>query len=150
VSWRSWPLASGGVQVWLLFGMVFVTFMTIAYAAGNFALAAAGALCVAISAWRLFVPVTFELDAMGITQHILGKTSRIPWTSIDRAEIGLEGVFLAAEGQPLAALRGLYVPWEGQREAVLAQVEYYIPSVVRPVATRSRADNASGESSPPG
>ena len=42
-------------------------------------------------------------------------------------EIGREGLFLSLEGAPLAALRGLYVPWGVHRAEVLAQIAYYVP-----------------------
>jgi hypothetical protein len=127
VSWQSWPLAAGGGQVWLVLSLILLSFTAIAYSSGSVGLAAGGAGLVCLAAWRLFVPVFFELGPMGVSQQVLGRSTRIPWGSIERAQVGRQGVFFSLDGAVLAPLRGLYVPWDGNREEVLAQVAYFMP-----------------------
>lgn len=126
-AWRSWPLAAGGGQVWLVLSLILLSFAVIAYSSGNVGLAAGGAGLVCLAAWRLFVPVIFEIGSMGISQQVLGHSTRIPWGSVERAQVGRHGVFFSLDGAVLAPLRGLYVPWNGNRDEVLAQVAYFMP-----------------------
>ena len=78
--------------------------------------------------WRFWLPIRFELGPQGISQIVLGRTIRIPWTGILNYEIRSRGVMLYADHvlTPLSALRGLYLPYAGQRDAVLGHVEYYL------------------------
>lgn len=145
VSWRSWPLAAGGSQVWLTLSLMLLTFSVIAYCDGSASLAAAGAGLVALAAWRVFVPIVYELGPMGVSQHLFSRTTRVPWGSVERAQVGRQGVFFSLDGAVLAPMRGLYVPWEENREQVLEQVAYYLPRAegLRP-ASRSAAQEAAG------
>jgi hypothetical protein len=128
IVWRSWPLADGGRQLWLLIAALTAVAVVVGYATESATATAASVALVAVAAWRMFVPVVFELNALGISQHLLGRIRRIPWSAIEYARLGAEGVFFSLDGAPLADLRGLYVPWEGRRNEVLALVEYYLPA----------------------
>jgi hypothetical protein len=128
VSWRCWPLAAGGRQVWLWLATAAAAATVVGYSTGNLRWATFGALLIALAAWRVFVPVVFEVNAMGISQHLFGRSRRIAWNSIEYLEVGREGVYLSPDGSALAALRGLYVPWEAHRAEVLALVEYFLPA----------------------
>ncbi|HEY5315208.1 MAG TPA: hypothetical protein VIK18_21935 [Pirellulales bacterium] len=142
VSWRSWPLAAGGGQVWLILSSILLSFAAIAYASGSVGLAAGGAALVCLAAWRLFVPVVFELGPMGISQQILGRSTRIAWGSIERAQVGRQGIFFSLDGAVLAPLRGLYVPWDGNRDEVLGHVAYFMPRAEGLPPTLASADDS--------
>jgi hypothetical protein len=126
IVWRSWPLGDGGRQLWLLVSVLSVVAAVVGYATGSPRWMAASVALVAAAAWRIFVPVVFELNTLGVSQHLLGRIRRIPWSAIEYARIGREGVFFSLDGTPLADLRGLYVPWENRRNEVLAVVDYYL------------------------
>jgi hypothetical protein len=83
--------------------------------------------------WRFWLPTRYELGPQGISQTVLGRTSRIPWTAILNYEIRPRGVMLYADAvlTPLSAVRGLYLPWGSQREQVLGHVEYYLTTWTR-------------------
>ena len=127
IAWRIWPLSDGGIQMWLFLGIMAAVGGTVGSVTTSGGWAAAAMACVGAAAWRFFVPVAFELSALGLSQQVFGWRRRIPWTSIEHVEIGREGLILSLEGVPLAALRGLYIPWGTHREEVLAQVAYYVP-----------------------
>jgi hypothetical protein len=78
--------------------------------------------------WRTWLPVTFSIGLSGVTQTVLGRSRRISWSAIRSHEIQADGVLLSPDAElvPLSPLRGLYLPWLGQREKVLAHVEYYL------------------------
>ena len=128
IVWRSWPLGDGGRQLWLLVLILSIVASTVGYTTDSPRWMVVSVLLVAAAAWRMFIPVVFELNALGISQHLLGRIRRIPWSAIEYARIGREGVFFSLDGAPLADLRGLYVPWEGRRNEVLVAVEYYLPA----------------------
>jgi hypothetical protein len=131
VSWRSWPLGEGGAQFWLLLVLLVVVAGSIGLVTGSSRLALSACVLVCLAAWRFFVPVVFELNAMGISQQILGFRRRIAWRSIDRFEVCSQGIFLSLAEASFSSFRGLYIPWEGHREEVLAMVEYYLPHARR-------------------
>jgi hypothetical protein len=120
-------LAEGGIQAGLLAAALTLAAAGIGIVTGSLPSVILGGTLVLAAAWRFFIPVTFELTAMGISQQFLGLRRRVPWSSIDRAEICRHGLYVSLDGVPLAPLRGLYVPWNQHREAVLALVDYYLP-----------------------
>lgn len=109
--------------------------------AGN---ATMGAVCFAalmISAWRLWLPVTFELGTKGITQSTLVFRRRIPWRCFARYEKRRRGVWLLADAapSPFSTLRGIYICWSNQEEQVLAVLEFFLAArrPRAPISTRT-------------
>jgi len=87
-------------------------------------------LLLAITLWKTWLPVRYQLGGSGITQQVLFWRRRIPWTAIRRHELRPGGVLLApdAELTPLAPLRGLYLHWGSRKTEVLSHLEYYLQS----------------------
>src|SRR5262245_4119629 len=129
---------------WPLRDRPLVSILTLAIAAGVIWLAvwatrsaAAGALVAVLLAatlWRTWLPVWYQLDPGGITQSVLGRQRRIPWTAIRGHERRSDGVILLPDAgkAQLGALCGLYLHWGSQREAVLAHLDYYLTPRSRP------------------
>ncbi len=82
----------------------------------------------AITLWRFWLPVRYELGPQGISQVALGRATRIPWTAILNYEIRSRGVLLYPDAvlTLLSPLRALYLPWGRQGEQVRAHIEYYL------------------------
>lgn len=89
----------------------------------------AGAVLV-LTLWRTWLPVTYEIGVAGVTQTVLGRRRRISWPAIRGYEVRGSGVLLVPDREitPLSPLRGLYIPWLGERDKVLANMEYYLHS----------------------
>jgi len=85
---------------------------------------------VLITLWRTWIPLRFEIGPPGITQIVLGRRTRILWTSILNYRLYSRGVLLLPDAAvtPLSPLRGLFLPWGSQRERVVANIEYYLAS----------------------
>jgi hypothetical protein len=110
------------------------------WAAVNWAIGALVAVVLAVTLWRTWLPVRYELSGSGILQSVLGWRRRIPWAAVQQVELRSDGVLFSPDPivAPLTPLRGLYLHWGEQREAVVAQLEYYVPSAAaaRDVAPR--------------
>lgn len=91
-------------------------------------LAVMAVLILAGTAWRFFIPVTFELNAEGVHQWVWGRHRRIPWSEIRRHEIFSSGVLLLPyeQGAPVDVMHGLFLPWGMRRDEILAQLRYYL------------------------
>lgn len=102
--------------------------MGVAGLTGRIYLAVMAGAALAISLWRFFAPVTFELNADGVCQWALGRNWQIPWRAVHRYEVFADGVLLLplADRCAIDALRGLYVPCNGHRDEVLANLTYYL------------------------
>lgn len=124
----NWPLRDEGL--WSL--LLITVFMAIAALCGSIsgrpALGALSFAMLALSAWRLWVPVAFSVSSRGITQTIFGRQRRISWPQIARYKVYPGGVLLLADSPhtPLAALRGLYIRWNGRRDELLELVQYFL------------------------
>ena len=110
----------------IVLGLVAAAFV-VQYTSGQTYLAVAALATLALALWRFFVPVVYELSADGVDQWVFGRLVRLPWRVITRCEIRESGVLLTfrRDESPLAAIRGLFLPFDGNRDAVVAQVRYY-------------------------
>ena len=95
-------------------------------AAPYLALLAVAAL--AVSLWRFFVSIAYELSSDGIDQHFLGRRRRLPWQAIRRYRVCASGLLFLphASHGVMDVFRGLYLPWSSRREEVLVQVQNYL------------------------
>ncbi|MBC7854780.1 MAG: hypothetical protein IAF94_15215 [Pirellulaceae bacterium] len=95
---------------------------------------------VLITLWRNLIPLRFEISPHGITQIVLGRRTRILWTSILNYQVYSRGVLLLPDAAvtPLSPLRGLFLSWGSQKERVLANIEYYLASWTASQTTTSR------------
>ncbi|MBC8355403.1 MAG: hypothetical protein H8E66_25780 [Planctomycetes bacterium] len=135
----NWPLRDGGLRAWgMLIGLGLL-------AAGAGSVAQSGFMggisfaALAIAAWRLWIPVTFELRSRGVISTVFGRSRQIPWTQIARYEVRPRGLLLFAEEDtgPMAAFRSVYIRWNGQRAAVLEVVAFYTTTRLSVASTRT-------------
>ena len=135
----NWPLRDGGLRAW---GMLVVLGLLAAGAGVVAQSGLMGGVCfaaLAMAAWRLWVPVTFEFRSRGVSYRVLRRSRQIPWTQIARYEVRSRGLLLFAEDDtsPLAALRSTYIQWNGQRAAILEVVAFYTTARVSVAPTRT-------------
>ncbi|MDZ7616905.1 MAG: hypothetical protein U1E05_07875 [Patescibacteria group bacterium] len=128
IRWRTWPLArSIKRSAALLLGIVAVALLVqVTVGSWSLALLALGAICVSL--WRFLTPVTFGLSEHGVDQWIYGRRLRIPWRAIRRYQVCMAGVLIIPHGERtvMAPFRGLYLPWEGHCDEVLAYMHHYL------------------------
>ena len=124
----NWPLRDGGLRVWLWLVMLVGAAVVSGGLSRSTSMGAAIFAILIACSWRLWVPVQFEIGSKGITQTVLGHRSRIPWSAIARCDLRQSGVLFLADTAPSAfgVFRGTYVAWNGQREALLNVVEFFL------------------------
>ncbi len=124
----SWPLIDGGWQPrgLLLGGVLFVGGLGLL--AQTPAMAALFVACWLVATWSIWLPMKYEIGPQGVTQHLLGKARRVPWSAIGRIERRPGGVILLRDyqPQPLDSLRGLYLPFGKQKPDILSICEFYL------------------------
>ena len=123
----NWPLRD---EPWRACAMLLML-AGLAIATGDQLGVPAGALAavvLAVAAWRLWIPVTWELNSHGVTETVFGRSIRIPWNAIGSWRDYPGGVLLLPEPDPAPALalRGRFVAWRKHRLEVLALLEYYV------------------------
>ena len=86
------------------------------------------AVALAVAAWRLWLPVTWDLGYGGVTETVMGRAVRIPWTAIAGWREYRSGVLLLPEADtaPILALRGRFLAWRNRRADVMALLEHYV------------------------
>ncbi|MBM4091787.1 MAG: hypothetical protein FJ276_20525 [Planctomycetes bacterium] len=95
------------------------------------------AAAMTLSFWKLWVPISCEMAERGVTISVWRRRRFIAWHDIDHLEWTGRGVFFCADADrsPLSALRQLYLPWPGDREAAVHWAARHRPRVDAPGST---------------
>jgi hypothetical protein len=119
---RRWPLRDDPQNAILPLAVMLFLVVLVAAETTSFALAAIALLVLALADWRNLFPVTYNFDASGIEQRVFFLRRRIAWAAVARCEVWPNGVRLmrSAAGHPLDALRSIFIPWNEDRDAILA------------------------------
>lgn len=124
----NWPLRDEGWRAWGLLTVLAAAATAVGWKLTSLPAGLLAGTALAVAAWRLWIPVTWELGYSGITETVLGRSVRIPWTSIAGWREYRAGVLLLpeADAAPILALRGRFVAWRSQRAELLALLEHYV------------------------
>lgn len=130
--WRSWPLRDEPLISLLIVAAV-AGLSWLCWQVTNPAWTAAAVAVQVLALWRWWTPAAYEINSQGIHVRLLGRERRLPWNSIGSATPGERGVFLspADAGDWFWKLRGWHLPWCGQRDAVLAALDFYLSPAQR-------------------
>jgi hypothetical protein len=125
-----WPLRQEPLSALVALAIAAAISWLVAWSSQRAWLGVLAAITLAITLWRTWLPVTYEIGVSGVTQTVLGRRRRISWPAIRAHDVRGNGVLLVPDSvvAPLSPLRGLYIPWLDQRDKVLACVEYYLHS----------------------
>ncbi len=127
LGWRSWPLREDRAHAAMVLLGVLLVGVLVSLLSGRVFLGGLAAGVVALSMWRFFLPVVFEIDHRGLNQWLLGRRRHIPWTAVKRHQVCTAGVLLLSQKDEdrMCPLRGLYVPWSEHRQELLDFIEYH-------------------------
>jgi hypothetical protein len=143
----NWPLRDEKPIGWLTAaGMVLVAALA-AQASASWIMGALVFLALATSAWRLWIPVTFDFNSKGILQTALGRRRRTAWSQIAGFQSYTGGVLLLADAERsvLSPLQGVFVAWQGQRAELLRVLEYYLNAEAAPAGSTTESFRADEE-----
>lgn len=124
----NWPLRDEKLRVGLSTAILLVAAILSGRLSDSFWMGAVVLAALIGCSWRLWIPVHFELNSKGITQTVLGRRRRIPWSAVARYQLRGRGILLLADSDSsaLAAFRGVFIVWNGQRDAVLDLVNFFL------------------------
>lgn len=122
----------------LSFGLVLTGVGTVALLAGwlshRAAMGGVVLVLLLLALWRLWLPVTYQLDRRGIVERVLGRSRYVSWLAITAVQLQDRGMILKADraNVPLAAIDALYIPWGGKQAEMTAMVQYFVPHRMEP------------------
>ena len=93
-------------------------------------------LALAAAGWRLWARVTYELASRGVSYTVLGRSRRIPWARLLRHEAHERGLLLFVDDESPTRSTFL-IRWNGQREAILDVVNFYMRQRISVDSTRT-------------
>ena len=138
VTLLDWPLRERPIGSLLALAAVVAAAGLAGWVTANWVTGVVVGAILTVTMWRTWLPVRYELTGSGIRQSVLGWTRRVPWAAVRQFELRADGALLSPDSvlEPLTPLRGFYLHWGQQREAVVAHLEYYVISIIPPATNR--------------
>jgi hypothetical protein len=127
--WRSWPLWDHVSWSWaiplaiLLFGGV------VGYWGSSVLLAILVVVGITATLWQFFMPVTYEIDVLGLRRYALARTRLIPWHAVRAYRLRPTGIVLYQRGDPtkIDLLRSTFVPYPPDEDEALIAIRDHLP-----------------------
>lgn len=78
--------------------------------------------------WQFFLPVTFEVDSLGLRRGVLGRKRIFPWHAVRSYQPRATGIVLYSQAEPIAidALRAIFLPYGPDVDETLCVVRQYL------------------------
>jgi len=123
-----WPVRDQPVGASLALALAAGVVWLAVWATGNGVAGIVVGVLLAATLWRTWLPVRYVLGGGGVEQKVLVFSRRMAWSSIRHYEVRGDGVvlFFDAEVTAFSPLRGVYLRWGAERDAVLVNLEYYL------------------------
>jgi hypothetical protein len=130
--WRSWPLMDQPRWSWLAVCGILAAGGLVWYIGGGWLLAMAAVLGLAGTLWQLLLPVSYEIDSLGVRRHAFGRSRLIPWHVVRAYQLRPTGVILYRRGDPTTVdlLRSLFVPFPADEDSMLCAIREHLPHAV--------------------
>lgn len=128
LQWRCWPLVDGSSYSWIVVPAIVVVFAVTLLVTESWLAACAAPVLLIVAAWRFFIPVSYTVDAGGVSWRVMGRRRSIAWSSVRHCAVRHQGVVLYMRHRvaPLDTLRSVYVPWCGHRDALLESLKRWL------------------------
>lgn len=124
-----WPLRDEPVAASIVICVTLLVSSGIGYLGGTLWWGVVAAMALAISLWRMWIPVETQLSELGVIQTALRRTWRRPWDTFVGYEVRNDGVLLlpVEDNSMLGRLKGLYISFGDQRDDILEVVDEHLP-----------------------
>jgi hypothetical protein len=125
--WSRWPLADDGPWSWLFFVALVGFALCVWHLGGGWLLAIAAAVGLAATFWPFFLPVEYEVAALGLRRRVFGRTRLVPWHAIRAYRLRPSGVVLYQRSAPglFDALRSMFIPYPTDPDDLLVAMRKY-------------------------
>ena len=130
--WRSWPFVDQARWSWMVVaGLIGIGGM-VWYLGGGWLLALAALGGSAGTLWQFLLPVSFEINALGLRREALGRTRLIAWQAVRAYQLRPTGIVLYQRSDPAKAdlLRSLFVPFPADEDEMLCAMREHLPHAV--------------------
>jgi hypothetical protein len=99
------------------------------YFGGGWLLAVAAMGCLAGTLWQYFLPVGYEIDALGLRRQALGRSRLYPWHAVRAYQMRTTGAVLyqAADPTKIDVLCSVFVPYPANDDAMLCALREHLP-----------------------
>jgi len=126
--WRSWPLADSLRWSWLVPLAITGVAVVVWCLDGGWLLSFAAVAALAATLWQFLLPVTFEINSLGIRRRALGRTRLVPWNAVRAYQLRPTGIVLFQRPGPLAVdyLRSLFVPYPPDEDELQCATQQYL------------------------
>lgn len=122
--WRCWPLVDRARWSWLAPVGVVVVGGIVVYMSGSWLLGPLVAAGLAATLWQCFVPVHYEIAALGLRRSALGRSRLVPWQAVRAYQLRSTGIVLYQRPDPTKVdlLRSIFVPYPADEDELLCAV----------------------------
>ena len=124
----NWPLLRERRTAMVIVFTAFVVLVTVQIGTASWLTTGVTATVLALSSWRLWLPVSFEFGPSGLTQRVWRFMWVFPWIEFSGYQEQPQGVLLLPR-QPdgiSTSLGSLYVSCPDKREEVVTLLDYYL------------------------
>jgi hypothetical protein len=117
---------------WLVILGILAVAGAILYVSGSWLLAIVAAAGLTATLWQFFVPIDYEMDAIGLRLSALRRTRLVPWHAIHAFQLRSTGVVLYQRDDPAAVdlLRSLFVPYPNDPAEARSALRQYLSHAV--------------------
>lgn len=128
ITLTNWPLRDQMLPSILLAVALVGLACGVSWVASDARVGGAAGAALFVATWRWWIPVAFTFNPAGISQTMLGRTSRKPWSAVACYRKLARGVLLLpdADDSAAATFRGRYVAWRDRRDDLLGLLEFYV------------------------
>jgi hypothetical protein len=127
--WRSWPLVAHARWSWIMPIAIVAVGAVVWYLGGGLLIGLVAIAGLAATLWQFFLPVSYEIDALGLRRYAAGRTRLIPWHAVRAYRVRPSGIVLYQRGDPtkIDLLRSLFVPFPADEDEMLCAMREHLP-----------------------
>jgi hypothetical protein len=100
----------------------------VAYVGASWFVATAAGAGLSAALWQFFVPVDYELGALGVRRTVLGRARLLSWHVVRAYQLRSTGVVLYQHMEPLKIdlLRSVFVPYPAEEEELICTLRQHL------------------------
>jgi hypothetical protein len=129
IRWKTWPLKDQRRGTWFIVLGTLAVASAVWYVGGSGWFALAAVVGLAGSLWQFFLPVGYELDALGVRRFAIGHSRLMPWHAVRAYQLRPTGVVLyqCAEPTKFDLLRSVFVPYPAEEDELICALREHLP-----------------------